>query len=95
VEKVDTHKGIIVKTLLDSGTTGMFIDWKIAARHRFRLQKLERLIIVRNVNGTNDSTRAITHQIKVNVYYKGHVERMKMDVYNLGRINIILGIPWL
>jgi len=95
VEKVDTHKGIIVKTLLDSGTTGMFIDWKIAARHRFRLQKLERLIIVRNVNGTNDSTRAITHQIKVNVYYKGHVERMKMDVYNLERINIILGIPWL
>jgi len=92
---MDTHKGIIVKTLLDSGTTGMFIDWKIAARHRFRLQKLERLIIVRNVNGTNDSTRAITHQIKVNVYYKGHVERMKMDVYNLGRINIILGIPWL
>ena len=95
MEKVDTHKGIIVKTLLDSGTTGMFIDWKIAARHRFRLQKLERLIIVRNVNGTNDSTRAITYQIKVNVYYKGHVERMKMDVYNLGRINIILGIPWL
>jgi len=95
VEKMDTHKGIIVKTLLDSGTTGMFIDWKIAARHRFRLQKLERLIIVRNVNGTNDSTRAITHQIKVNVYYKGHVERMKMDVYNLGRTNIILGIPWL
>ena len=95
MEKVDIHKGIIVKTLLDSGTTGMFIDWKIAARHRFRLQKLERLIIVRNVNGTNDSTRAITHQIKVNVYYKGHVERMKMDVYNLGRINIILGIPWL
>ena len=95
MEKVDTHKGIIVKTLLDSGTTGMFMDWKIAARHRFRLQKLERLIIVRNVNGTNDSARAITHQIKVNVYYKGHVERMKMDVYNLGRTNIILGIPWL
>ena len=26
IEKVDTHKGITVKALLDSGTTGMFMD---------------------------------------------------------------------
>ena len=26
IEKVDTHKGITVKVLLDSGTTGMFMD---------------------------------------------------------------------
>ena len=37
VEKVDTHEGIIVKALLDSGTTGIFIDKKMAAKHRFRL----------------------------------------------------------
>jgi len=61
VEKVDTHKGVIVKVLLDSGTTGMFMDWKMAVRHGFKLQKLERLIVVRNVNGTNNSTGAITH----------------------------------
>ena len=61
VEKVDTHKGVIVKVLLDSGTTGMFMDLKMAVRHGFKLQKLERLIVVRNVNGTNNSTGAITH----------------------------------
>jgi len=37
VEKVDIHKGITVKALLDSSTTGMFMDRKIAARHKFRL----------------------------------------------------------
>jgi len=37
VEKMDTHKGIMIKTLLDSGTTGMFIDRKTAAKHGFRL----------------------------------------------------------
>ena len=37
VEKVDTYEGITVKALLDSGTTGIFIDKKIVARHRFRL----------------------------------------------------------
>jgi len=26
VEKIDTHKGVMIKVLLDSGTTGMFMD---------------------------------------------------------------------
>jgi len=43
----------------------------------------------------NNSTEAITHQVEANVYYKGHVERIRMDVCNLERIDIILGIPWL
>ena len=73
-----------MKALLDSGTTGMFIDQKIAARHGFRLQKLERLIVVRNVDGTNNSAGAITHQVEVNMYYKGHIKRMRMDVCDLG-----------
>jgi len=61
VEKVDTHKDVIIKALLDSGTMGMFIDRQTAARHRFKLQKLERLLVVRNVDGTNNSRGAITH----------------------------------
>jgi len=81
-----------VKALLDSSVIEIFMDRKIAAKHRFRLQKLERPITVRNVNGTNNSRGAIIHQVKVNIYYKSHIERMKMDVYDLKRINIILGI---
>ena len=50
VEKLDTHEGITVKALLDSGATGMFMDKRMAARHGFKLQKLERPIVVRNVN---------------------------------------------
>jgi len=37
VEKVDIHKGMTVKMLLDSGITEMFMDQKMATRHRFRL----------------------------------------------------------
>jgi len=33
----------------------------MAAKHGFRLQKLEKLIVVRNVDGTNNSEGAITH----------------------------------
>ena len=33
--------------------------------------------------------------MKVNVYYKSHVERMRMNIYDLERIDIILDMPWL
>jgi len=67
----------------------------MAARHGFKLQKLERLIAVRNVDGTNNSRGAITHQVECNVFYRGHVERMRMDICNLGKTEVILGMPWL
>jgi len=95
VEKVDTHEGVTVKALLDSGATGMFMDKKIAAKHGFRLQKLERPVAVRNVDRTNNSGGAIIHQVEVNVYYKSYVERMRMDICNLGKTDMILGMPWL
>ena len=95
VEKLDTHEGVTVKVLLDSGTTGMFMDKRAAAKHGFTLQKLERPIKIRNVDGTNNSRGAITHQVEVNVYYKGHIERMRMDVCDLGKTEVILGMPWL
>jgi len=95
IEKLDTHEGVTVKALLDSGTTGMFIDKKMAVKHGFRLQELERPVTVRNIDGTNNSGGAITHQVEVNVYYKSHVERMRMDVCNLGKTDVILGMPWL
>jgi len=95
IEKIDTYEGVIVKALLESGTTGMFMDKRIVAKHGFRLQKLKRPIAVRNIDRTNNSRRAIIHQVEVNVYYKGHVERMRIDVCNLGKTEVILGMPWL
>ena len=95
VEKVDTYEGATVKALLDSGAMGMFMDKKMAAKHGFKLQKLDRPMIVRNIDRTNNSRGAITHQVEVNVYYKSHVERMRIDICNLGRTDIILEMLWL
>ena len=95
VEKVDIHESITVKMLLDSSTTRMFMDRKMIARNRFKLQKLKKLVVVRNVDGTNNSRGAITHQVEVNVYYKSHVKRIRIDIYDLERTNIILGMPQL
>jgi len=95
VEKIDTHEGVMIKVLLDSSATGMFMNRQTVARHGFKLQKLERPLIVKNVDGTVNSGGAITYQVECNVFYKGHVERMRMDVCDLGKTEVILGMPWL
>ena len=50
---------------------------------------------VKNIDGINNSTGAIIYQVKVNVYYKNHVERMKINIYDLEKTNVILEIPQL
>ena len=87
------HEGITVKALLDSGATRIFMDKRMVARHRFKLKKLERLIMVRNIDGTNNSGGAITYQVEYNVYYKDHVERIRVDIYDLGKTKVILEMP--
>jgi len=52
-------------------------------------------VAVRNVDGTNNSGGAIIYQVEVNMYYKSHVERMRMDVCDLEKTDMILGMPWL
>jgi len=88
VEKIDMHERVMVKALLNSSTTGMFMDKRMAAKHGLRLQKLERPIIVRNVNKTNNSGRTITYQVEANIYYKDHIKRMRMNVCDLGKTEV-------
>jgi len=95
VEKINTHEGIMIKVLLDSGATEMFMDKQTIAKHGFKLQKLERPIAIRNVDSTNNSRGAIMHQVECNVFYKGHMERMRMDMCDLGKTEVILGMLWL
>jgi len=92
LERIDTHKGITVKALLDSGATGMFVDRKFVEKHGFRMDKLEKPLIVTNVDGSNNSGGRITHEVECNVYYRAHQERIKFDVCNLGRTDVIVGM---
>ena len=90
VEKVNMHERVIVKVLLDNGITEVFMNRKIATKYGFRLQKLNRPMKVKNVDSINNSTRTIIHQVKVNIYYKNHIERIRIDMYDLEKTNMIL-----
>jgi len=95
MEKVDTYEGVTVKALLDSGAIGMFADKKFVEKNEFKLEKLERAVRIKNVDRTKNSGGMVMHEIECNVYYKGHVEQMQLDVCDLGRTEVILGMPWL
>jgi len=71
------------------------MDKKFVEKNEFRIEKLERPVKVTNVDDTHNSRGDITHEVVYNVYYKGHRERMRFDVYSLGRTEVILGMLWL
>jgi len=85
IEKIDMHEGRTVKALLDSGATGLFMSKSLAQKGGYRLIKLDRPLQIRNVDGTGNSGGAITHEVEVNMFYKGHVERVRMDVVRTRR----------
>ena len=95
IEKVDMHEGRIVRALLDSGATGLVMSKGLAQKEEYKLMKLDRSLQVRNVDSTRNSGGAITHEVEVNMFYKGHVERVRIDVCELGKTDVILGMPWL
>jgi len=95
LEKLENHEGIAVKALLDSGATGLFMDTTFAKEKGFKMEKLKNPLLVRNVDGTANVGGAIMHQVEYNMFFKEHVERAKMDVCNLGKMEVILGMPWL
>jgi len=74
LEKIDTHKGVFMKALLDSGITEMFISKQLADKQGFRLEKLSRPIKIRNVDGTDNSIGLVIHEVEVNIYFKKYVE---------------------
>ena len=63
-----------MKALLDSGATGLFMSKGLAKRQGFKLEKLNKPIKVRNIDRSNNKGGAITHEVEVNLYYRGHIE---------------------
>ena len=95
LERIDTQEGITVEALLDSGMTGLVMSSEFARKQGFKLKKLERLIQVRNVDGSFNKEGPIENMVEVNIYYQGHRERTEIDMIGGQKWSVILGMPWL
>ena len=72
LERIDTQEEVTVEALLDSGATGLVMSSEFARKQGFKLKKLERLIQVRNVDGSFNKERPIENTVEVNIYYQGY-----------------------
>jgi len=84
-----------VKALLDSGATGIFIDKATVELNGIQTRRLARPIPVFNVDGTMNSSRSIEEEVEMWMIYKGHKEKVVMEVCDLGKTPLIVGFTWL
>ena len=80
MERIDTQEEITVEVLLDSRAIGLVMSLEFARKQGFKLKRLERLVHIRNVDGSLNKEGLIEHIVEVNIYYQGHRERMEINV---------------
>ena len=80
LKQEDEKEEIVVKALLNSRATGLVIILEFSRKNKFKKKKLEKLIYIRNVDNTFNYEGSIEHTVEVELFYKGHKERMEIDV---------------
>ena len=66
--------------MLDSRATELVMSSEFAKRQGFKLKKLERLMNVRNVDGSLNKEGSIENTVEVNIYYQDYRERIEIDM---------------
>ena len=56
------------------------ISLEFARKNKFKKKRLERLIYVRNIDGTFNHEEPIEHTIEVKLFLKSRKERTEIDV---------------
>jgi hypothetical protein len=95
IEMTDTGEVKSLKSIIDSGAIGRFIDRDYVKMNQLATRTLSIPILVFNVDGAPNEARLITEVVDLILRYKNHLERSLFAVTGLGRQNLILGLPWL
>jgi len=95
LKQKEEEEGVVTEALLDSGVMGLVMSEEFAKKYKFKRTKLERLVYVRNVDGILNYVGPIVDTVEVEIFFKGHKERMSIDVIRGQKWSVILGMPWL
>jgi len=85
----------VVEALLDNSVTVSVISSKFMRKNKFKKKRLERLIYMRNIDGTFNYEGPIEYTLEVELFYRGHKERTEIYMIGGQKWSVILGIPWL
>jgi len=93
LKQEENKEGIIIKVLLDSGMTRLVMSSEFAKKNKFKKKRLERLIYIRNVDGTFNYKGLIEYIVEVELLFKEHKERISIDVIEGQKWSVILEMP--
>ena len=91
----NADQDFILKTLIDCGAQGRFIDKKLALKKGIALTKLKTPVTPINVDGTENRSGKIEYVTWLNLYFDNIKMVTRLLVTDLGKEQIILGLPWL
>ena len=63
---------VSTSALLDSGATGMFVNWIFVQKHKLETCALPNPVPIHNVDGTPNENGSITEEVKVILWYGQH-----------------------
>jgi len=69
--KQEEEEGITTEALLDSRAMELVMSEEFARRHRFKRTRLERLVYVKNVDGTLNYAGPIVDTVEVEIFLGG------------------------
>jgi hypothetical protein len=94
IQTTDTGEVHTTAVLLDSGTTGLFMNSEFMKQKRLTTKPLSRLIPVYNVERSLNEADSISEVVEVVLQYQDHSERATFAVTSLGKQDVILGLTW-
>ena len=69
-----------MEVLLNSRVMGLVMSLEFTRKQRFKSKRIERLIYMRNIDGTFNREKPIEHTVEVDIYYQGYRERTEIDI---------------
>src|SRR5260221_661559 len=84
-----------MSALLDSGATGMFINWSFVQKHQLETTPLPQLVLMRNVDGSPNENGSVMEEVHITLCFGRHSKRAHLAVANLRQQMVIIGHSWL
>ena len=92
---INGKKSAATKALIDSGAQGVFMGERFAKKHGLPLVKLSKEIPASNVDNTPNQNKPIKEYTRLLMIIDGKEFSTRFLVSNLGKEDLILGLPWL
>ena len=80
LKQKEEEEGVVTEALLDSSVIGLVMSEEFTRKNKFKRIKLERLVYIRNVDGTLNYAGLIVDTVEVEIFFKGYKKRTSIDV---------------